>query len=142
MAALEKLGTLWRTYRRRVAPAIALAALLVVGGSMMSGVPRDVHIRYDLGPAHAEVRSLRIAYTLEDETVKGVRFDYPEGAPSRVNHRLELPPGRYRVEATLEGEGGHFEIRRALDVPTEARVDIELFTLAYAQLNGAEGSIR
>lgn len=133
MVALEKLGHLWRTYRRRIAPAIAVAAILVVGGSMMSGVPREVHVRYSLGPAHSDIQELRIVYVIEGETVKGVRFDYPEGAPERVNHRIELPPGRYTIEATLIGESGRFELRRALVVPAEGRVDVELFTLAYAR---------
>jgi len=134
----NRLGRAIGPHRRRIALLVLAVAVVVVGGALAGAVPREVRVRYLLGPSHAEVTEVRVAYVTEgNEEVQGVRFTYPEGAPERLEHRVRLAPGSYRIVATLSGPGGSREVRRALTVPTEARVDVELFDLAYAALGGA-----
>lgn len=124
--------------RKLIARLVLVAAVLVIGGQLFGAVPREVEIRYDLGPDHRSISEARIAYLMDGEEVKGVEFRYVYGAPAVVTHRLELAPGRYAVHAVLRGEDVERQIERTFEVPTEGLIRIELFDEALARL-GREG---
>jgi len=123
----------WLKYRKRLAPFVILVGLVVVGGTVFDASPRETEIRYDLGPGHGEVREARIVYVTEGEEVKGVRFQWDDGAPPSLRHTVELSPGRYDIRADVVGRGGPRSIRRALRVPADGVVRIDLFDQAVAQ---------
>ena len=132
-STFQRLGRLLATHRRRIATVVALGAVLGVGSSLFDAMPREVHLRYRLGPSHGEVTELRLVYAEEGgEAWSGADLAFPGGAPEDVDHRVRLPPGRYRIEASLSGPGGSRQVWRPLAVPAEGRVEIELFDLAYA----------
>ena len=139
---MRALARLWLEHRKRLAPAVVIAAVAVVGNVLLGAFPREVTIRYDLGPAHAAVTEARIAYTLSGEEVKGVRYGYESGAPAFITHTLELSPGRYEVVASLwEGERQR-RIVRPLTVPTEGQVRMVLYDQALASRNGGRAGAR
>jgi hypothetical protein len=118
--------------RRRVAPIVMIVGLLVVGGQLFGVVPRETEVRYRLGPEHGDVTSARIAYVADGEEALGARFDWHDGAPESVHHTVSLIPGRYEVRAELSGPGVARDVVRALTVPADGVVTIELFDQAYA----------
>jgi len=132
-STLKRLGRAIEPHRRRLALAVLVVAALVVGRTVAEGLPREVQVRYLLGPAHAEVTEVRVVYLTEaEEEVQGVSFRFPGGAPPTLEHAPRLAPGDYRILATLRGPGGSREVRRGIAVPTEAPLEVELFDLAYA----------
>ena len=116
----------WKAHRKRLAAIVAAIAIAVIGGTLFDAWPREVEVSYSLGDDHGAVREARIAYLLEGEEVKGVRFAEPTGFGPRLFHRVELMPGRYDVEATLVGEGVARSVTRALEVPAEGLVRMDL----------------
>ncbi len=119
-------------HRRRFAPIVMIVGLLVVGGQLFGAFPRETEVRYRLGPEHRDVTSARISYVAEGEEALGARFDWREGAPESVRDTVSLIPGRYEVRAELSGAGSAREVVRALTVPADGVVSIELFDQAYA----------
>lgn len=129
-----------RSTRRRVARLVAVAGIAVVGVYLLQSFPREVSIRFALGPDHEVVTQARIAYLDEEsgEAIKGVRLEYPEGAPKTFRHQVDLPPGRYDVRAELRGPSLSRSITRSLEVPADGLVHMDLFDQAYARA-GAGG---
>ncbi len=79
---------------------------------------------------------MRLGYVRGHDELKGVRFRYPDGAPTILRHTVELAPGRYRVVAELRGPGLERTVERALRVPAQAVVHMELFNEALAAGRG------
>ena len=113
--------------RQRAAPFVLVVAALVVGGMVFRAYPREVSLRYALGPDHAEVHDLRLSYQQDDEEVRGVRFHYEGGAPAHVYHSVQLTEGRYVIEAELRGPNVARDVSRALMAPAEGRVRVRLY---------------
>lgn len=118
---------LWSRYRKRLSLLVLLIAAVVIGRVLSDAAPRDVDLAYDLGALHGEFTELHVTYVFEGEEVAGVRFSEAGGLPENVDHHIELSPGRYTIEATLTGSEGSEHIERALRVPTEGIVRIQLF---------------
>ncbi len=116
----------------------ALKGLIVVGAvlaamPLVRAFPREVNITYRFGSDHPRVRALRLVYALEEDPeqpVQGASFQYPEGAPSAVHHRVRLGPGHYAIVAHVHEPSSIRRLRRSLRVPTEGDVYIDLQTLA------------
>ncbi len=111
---------------------MVLVGLAVVGTTLFEAAPRETEIRYDLGPDHGRVVEVRLSYRHDGEEVKGARFTWPDGAPPSLRHEVELVPGRYEVRAELVAPGEQRTIERALRVPSEGVVRIDLFDEAVA----------
>lgn len=135
---MKRLGQLLLAHRRRLAPFVLLGGLLFVGSTLFDAAPRETEIRYDLGPDHGSVVSARIVYLHEGDEVKGARFTYEDGAPAAVRHFVELSPGRYEVRAELSRrDGTETRLRRALRVPADGVVRIELYDPEAVAMGGA-----
>lgn len=130
---MRPLLDLWLKHRKRLAPFVILVGLVVVGSTVFDASPRETEIRYDLGPQHETVREARIVYFTEGQEVKGVRFHWDRGAPPSLRHTVELSPGRYDIQVDLMEAEGHRSVRRALRVPADGLVRIDLFEQAMAQ---------
>jgi len=133
---LKRLGRLFLRHRRRLARFVILVGLIVVGTQIFQASPRETEIRYGLGPRHDDVVELRIAYAVEGEEAVGARFRFEDGAPRSVRHTVELHPGRYEVRADVMERGGQRSVERALRVPADGVVHIDLFEIAYADAGG------
>ena len=120
--ALSALGK-----REKAAPAVLVIAALVVGGVVYRAYPREVRLRYALGPDHAEVHDLWLSYEQDGEEVRGVRFHYEDGAPAHVYHAVDLAEGRYTIKAELRGPNLARDVTRALVAPAQGRVRVRLY---------------
>lgn len=98
---------------------VAVVGVLVVGGRIFEAVPREVSVEYSV--PEASVDEVRVAYFLDGDEVSGVRF---ERRP--MTHTVQLSPGRYRVEAVVRADEGQRVVRRALRVPADGVVHIDL----------------
>lgn len=127
------MASFWSKYRKRLAFLVLVVAAVVIGRELSGAALRDVELVYDLGPDHAEFVELRIAYVSAEDEVAGVRFQEAAGLPSRLDHAVELSPGRYTVEAVLTGPELDRRVSRALRVPADGRVHMDLFDTAYAR---------
>jgi len=123
-----------KTHRRRIARVVAVVAFLVVGMHLVRHMPREVDLRYDLGPSHDAVTALQISYQSDGGEVAGVRFRYRTGAPRVIRHTVSLIPGRYGVVATMNRGQASQRIERAIDVPADGVIHIDLFDLSYASM--------
>ncbi len=112
--------------RRRLAPAVAVAALLVVGHGLWNSRPRQTEVRVRLGSGHASVVELEVRFVQDGDEMHGLRLAFPEGAPPLVPCRVELGPGRYQIKVELlHRDGKRSRLERALEVPAAAPVRIE-----------------
>ncbi len=101
---------------------VLVIGAVVVGGQIEGAYPRDVTVRYAVPPG---IEELRIAYLSGDAEVTAVRIDHPSDV---VRDEVSLSPGRYRIEAVLRREGDSRLLTRALRVPSEGQVRIDLRT--------------
>ncbi|MCB9613401.1 MAG: hypothetical protein H6721_28790 [Sandaracinus sp.] len=124
---IERLTAFVRTHRRRLAFLVLAVGIVVVGGAIGDAMPRDVHLRYAFGPEHDALREAHVAFLLEDEEVQSARFARAGGFPDRMDHEVSLAPGRYRVEATLRTDASSRRVERALRVPTDGVVLLDLY---------------
>jgi hypothetical protein len=121
--------------RAKVAPLVLVIGALVVGANLFDEVPRDVELNYLLGPDHDEIVGLGLSYAQGQEHFANAEFSWPEGAPPRLHHEVELPPGRYRVRAELRDRSDRTRtIERRFEVPADGIVTVDLVTRAYASL--------
>jgi hypothetical protein len=110
-----------------VASLALIVGAVVVGGVIVRAYPRDVSLRYDLGPRHAEVVEAHLRYRGGSEELAGLTLREPGGLPERFFHEVELAPGRYEVTARLVGgDGADRQVVRAFDVPAGDVVRIDL----------------
>lgn len=127
MASFKETALALLRGRQRAAPLVLVVAALVVGGVVYGAYPREVYLRYALGPDHAEVHDLWLSYRQGGEEVRGVRFHYEDGAPEHVYHSLELAEGRYVIQAELRGPNLARDVSRALVAPAQGRVRVRLY---------------
>lgn len=119
-------------HRRRIATLVMLVGIGVVGGQLANAYPREVSLRMDLGPAHLLLEEADLRFVGESGEVAGLRLNAP--VPQEVRHRLELAPGRYEVQARLQGELGEQQLRRGFYVPAEGPISLRLYEDALARL--------
>lgn len=126
--SFRKLGVFFRAHRRKLAPLVLGAGVLVVGSIATPSWPHETDVELLLGHRHSEVVELRIGYVrgAEQEPLKAVTLRYPEGAPATVRHHVELPPGRYAVVLELVSAQGRTDTSRRLDVPADGVVRLRV----------------
>lgn len=112
--------------RKRLARLVAVLGVLLVGAHLLSTLPREVEIRYDLGGDHRRATEIHLSYVADGAEMKGVRFHYAHGAPKVIRHRVDLTPGEYRVVASLHGPDLSRTLHRDLEMPAEGVVRIAL----------------
>lgn len=132
---LKKAGHALLTHRRRLAPAVLLIGAIVVGGEVCQGIAHETEVHFRLGPFHGQVEEAVISYRLDGQEVKGARFQWADGAPQTLVHVVELQPGRYEVRAWLTHTEGERSFERALVVPSEGVVRIDLFEVGFASMS-------
>jgi hypothetical protein len=133
MSPLRSLAEAFWTKREKLAPLVAVAGIALVASQLVGSVPREVHLRYDLGPDHAALEEVRVGYLEAGEELTTARFDYARGAPAAIDHRVTLSPGRYEVVVDLRGDGaltGHGV--RTFEVPADGIVRVRLFEAGAA----------
>ena len=123
----------FHAHRGRIARLVAVAGVLVVLAQFVPAIPREVQLRYDLGPAHASVQGLELVYQAGDEDLASARFGFGEEGPRLVEHSVRLTPGAYDVRATLDTAMGPLRFIRHFEAPADGLVRLELFDLALAQ---------
>lgn len=109
-------------HRRRVATLVMIVGMLLVGTRIFGAVPRDVTIEYSL-PSQPSVTEVGIGYFLGEDELIGVRFDHPGTV---ISHQVSLSPGRYRIEAIVRSSGQERLVSRALRVPADGVVRMDL----------------
>jgi hypothetical protein len=124
---LESLGKKLWAHRRRIAPLVIGAAVLVVGTEYQRHAPRDVEVELPLGDDHARIQRVDVSFLEDRDLVRQVSLRYPDGAPEHVRQTVELAPGRYDVAVELTGESGATEARvGALEAPGEGVIRVSL----------------
>jgi hypothetical protein len=125
----SRASALFAQHRRKIAIVVAVVGFAVVGAQILRQLPTDTHIRYDLGPDHATVKEVRVAFMHGSEvTVRSLSRRFPNGAPETFDDTVSLTRGAYRVHALLIREDGQIEgIMRGIDLPSETVVNIDLF---------------
>jgi hypothetical protein len=122
----ERVSSVLRENRRRIAAVVLVVFVLVVGLDLAHTVPRETHLALDLGEGHDLVRSFELSYTCGDESVEQARHRTPDGAPARVSDSLDLVPGHYEVRLDLVYADGHIRTREGqFDVPAEGVVVVQ-----------------
>ena len=125
--AKRPLLALFLRYKERLAFLVLIVGLLLIGRTVAGAYPRDVALVFEVGARHATFESLDVRYFLSGEEVRGVTYRQPGGLDENIDATVSLSPGRYRVEAILEGAGDRVLHERSLLVPAEGRVHIALF---------------
>jgi len=123
-----------KTHRRRIARVIAVVAIAVLGAHFFANIPREVDLRFDLGPDHDRWTAVQISYQIDGGEVAGVRWSYRRGAPRAIRHTVSLVPGRYEVVGMLTAGSRQERVRRAIEVPADSVIRVDLFDLEYASV--------
>lgn len=114
-------------HRRRLASVVALLGLAVLGLTLWPAVPKETELELVLGPDHAQVVEVRVAYVQQQEELQGVRLRFPEGAPGVVRHRVSLPSGRFEVRLDLLRRGAPaLSFVRTFETPADGVVRLHL----------------
>ncbi len=121
------LTTFVETHRRRIASAVLVIFVLVVGLDLAHTVPRETHLALELGAGHRDVRAIEMSYVAGEQAALTARRRFPEGAPARIEDTVDLVPGRYEVRMDLTYEDGHAESREgAFEAPGDGVVVVSL----------------
>ncbi|MEZ4329716.1 MAG: hypothetical protein R3B40_31080 [Polyangiales bacterium] len=139
MGLPARLSEFLRRNRTRLARVVAVVGVLVVASRFLPVIPREVQLRYDLGPGHQAVSGLELVYQDGDDDLSSARFGFGEEGPRLVEHAVSLAPGHYDVRATLTGAFGSQRFVRHFEAPADGVVRIELFDLALAGTSGRRG---
>jgi hypothetical protein len=105
---------------------IVVIAFALIAGQMLNVWPHETVIQYRLGANHQVITNATFAYLLEGEVAAGASFEWTDGAPDTVRHVVELHPGRYTIAAELRGAEVRRDVSRALEVPAEGVVRVDL----------------
>ena len=125
---LERFGA----QRQRLARLVLIGGVALVAASVLPSVPREQAVEFALGPGHAQVVELSVAYTLDGEEFKGVRFGFPQGAPERVLHRVSLPAGQFVLHCSVRERGGAARsVTLRLDSPADGVVRFRLWPVGH-----------
>ncbi|MDH4282605.1 MAG: hypothetical protein OEV36_08140 [Myxococcales bacterium] len=110
--------------KRRIAAAIALLGVLLVGSQLARAWPRNVSIRYAVEP---DVTRVEVDYLQKGRAVASVRFRQLDGRTRLIRHAVRLQPGVYEVRITLYRSGDRREgLVRELAIPTDGLVRFDL----------------
>ena len=113
--------------RRKLAPFLLGAGLLIVGKLTYDEAPRDQEVHFVL-PA-TRIQALRVTYSHEDELYGGLVRRFPNGSPAELVDTPTLSPGRYELAIELTSDTGEVtHLTRSLTVPTEGTLRIPLTT--------------
>jgi hypothetical protein len=93
-------------YKRRIGRFVGLVGVLIVASLLIRGAPRKVQVELMLGPLHRQFTEVRVAYVQQGEEVHGVSFTFPEGAPGKLQHSVQLPAGEFEVHTELRPAHG------------------------------------
>lgn len=116
-------------HRRRIARPVLAGGLVLIALKLWPNWPRETEVEFALGAHHAEVIELHVAYLMGGQAVHGVTFNFPNGAPQTVRHKLTLPRGIFSVRCGLRARTGDFrEVTRQLQAPSQGLVRIPLET--------------
>jgi hypothetical protein len=114
-------------HRRRLARLVLGLGLIYSARLLWPSWPHETELEFELGPDHAQVVELRVAYLHQGEELHGVSFGFPSGAPALVRHKLSLPPGKLVLSCELRArDGGARRLTRTLTAPVEGVVRIPL----------------
>jgi hypothetical protein len=124
---MRALRAIFKRHQDRLARLTAIAGILVVGSLVLRSAPRAVQVVFDLGPKHSEFVEVRVAYVQDGEELHGVAFSFPEGAPLRVNHSVNLPAGDFEVHTELRPLHGEWlasieHLHTPIDGPVRIRL--------------------
>jgi hypothetical protein len=116
-------------HKKRIARLVGFAGMLLISGMLIKGAPSQVEVELLLGPLHREYVEVRVAYVQRGEEVHGVAFSFPDGAPGKLHHKVQLPAGDFEVRTELRSERGPVvaSIGR-LHAPSAGQVVIEVPT--------------
>ena len=118
---------LFSSQRRRLAKLVLVFGLVFATLKLWPNWPREVEVEFLLGAAHAQVVELRVTYLQDGQELQGVSFNFPEGAPGAVHHRLTLPAGTFVLRCELRDRAGDGrEVTRQVQTPSEGAVRISL----------------
>jgi len=87
--------------RRRLAGLALVGGLFFAVRDLAPRFPQETELEFAIGPGHAEVIELRVAYRQGAEELAGASFAFPRGAPSSVRHQVKLPAGEFEVWCEL-----------------------------------------
>ncbi len=124
---MQVLSGLFLRHRRRLARLVLGLGLIFVVRDLWPHWPRQTELEFQLGPDHAQVVELRVAYLDHGEELHGVSFAFPQGAPAIVHHSVSLPPGELELQLELRSRGGAARrFTRTLHTPASGVVRIAL----------------
>ena len=110
--------------RRRIATAVAVVGVLLVGSRLARAWPRSVEVDYLLEPG---VVKLDVDYLYEGEAVASARFRQPDPKSTLIQHTVRLRPGEYQARITVyRSDGVGVEHARKLIVPAEGLTRFDL----------------
>lgn len=111
--------------RKGVAAAIAVLAVVVVGGSLKGEAPREVSLRVRLGPwGDGSVELVRVSFARQGEVLRVVALRPAEGAARSVSARVSLPEGALSARVELVAAGRVAESEALVEV--RAGEDLEI----------------
>lgn len=121
------LTTFVETHRRRIASAVLVLFVLVVGLDLAHTVPRETHLAIEMGSGRHDVRAIELSYVAGEQAALTARRRFPDGAPARLEDTVDLVPGHYEVHVDLSYEDGHVETREgSFEAPGEGTVVVSL----------------
>src|SRR6185436_3345008 len=91
--------------RRRLAPAVLVLAVVVIGAEMARGVPRETSVHVRLAEPEG-VREVGIDYLGSNGSTASARFAFPHGAQPRLDDTRELAPGHYTLRVDIRRADG------------------------------------
>ena len=110
--------------KRRIAFAIAILGVVLVGSQLARAWPRDVSITYAVDP---DVVEIAVDYVQAGQAAESVRFRQLDAKTKLIQHTARLQPGVYEARITLYRAGGQGqEIGRKLVIPTDGPVRFDL----------------
>jgi hypothetical protein len=124
---MRGLSGIFGTHKQRLARLTALAGLLFVATLLWRSAPQAVQVELDLGPTHQQYIELRVAYVQGGEELHGVAFSFPDGAPDRIRHAVQLPAGEFEVHTEVRPlHGAWLASVEPLHAPTTGLVRIHV----------------
>lgn len=114
-------------HRRRLAPFVLVAAVIVIAIQAQQTVPRETHVRLRLSNP-SSIREVTLTYEAEaNGDTTGTRWAFPEGAPERLNDTPSLSPGRYALQIDVLRVGGRQTPQsRSLQIPADGTILVDL----------------
>jgi len=97
---------LLRPHKRQFGRLVGIAGVLIVSSQVLRGAPRTVQVELELGPEHRNFVEVRVGYVQAGQELHAVAFNFPAGAPDRLQHTVRLPAGDIEVHTELRPEHG------------------------------------